>query len=49
MDRTGAETVTERYSNVIFCQNLANFIKMGVKEVFLIVDNCPAGHYRASA
>ncbi len=37
-------TIAERYGNVVFSENLAYLIEVGVKKIFLIVHDCPACH-----
>ncbi len=49
MYRTGTKTVAERYGHIICGEYLADFVKVGVEEVFLIVHHGPTGHDGAAA
>src|SRR5579871_3218464 len=48
-DGTGAQAVTERERNVILFQELADVLKMRVKEILLVMRETPFGEDRAAA
>ena len=44
IDGTGTKTVADRHSNVISAQDIAYFCKMGIQEVFFIMQLHPFSH-----
>lgn len=48
-NRAGAQAVTQREADVVGLHDFADFVEVGVEEVFLVVRQAPLGHDRTTA